>query len=156
MKFALDTEFIDTPEASELISLALVAEDGREYYTEFPYTKAHITPWLAKHVVPSLGKSPLTTFAFARSEIIDFVGGSRFDPPEFWAYYATYDWYWLSRVMGGFMEFPSFWPMRPKEFADIQQGVPTLCRVPGEREHNALTDAYSLMYAMKLQGFAKK
>lgn len=155
MIFTLDTEFIDTEEASELISLALYCEDKRELYLEFPYTEAYITPWLAKHVVPSLTGCQVS-FKAAQTLIREFVGGYKFERPEFWAYYATYDWYWLSRVMGGFMNFPEHWPMRPKEFADIQQGVPTLCRVPGEREHNALTDAYSLMQALRLQGIVPK
>lgn len=149
MKFALDTEFIDTPTASECISLALVAADGRELYIEFPYTESEITPWLAKNVVPML-KLDKISFKQGAQVIRDFVGGSKFDQPEFWAYYASYDWYWFSRVFGGFMEFPDFYPMLVRDFAYLQQGVPNI----SGPEHFALNDARSLMHAMKLKGAA--
>ena len=149
MKFALDTEFIDTPTASECISLALVAGDGRELYVEFAYPESEITPWLRKHVMPMLGNDKVS-FPHAAALIRDFVGGSKFDPPEFWAYYAAYDWYWFCRLFGGFMQLPEFYPHRVLDFAGIQQGVPSLFG----REHHALNDAKSLMAAMKLRGLA--
>lgn len=151
MKFALDTEFIDTPTASECISLALVAEDGRELYVEFEYPEAEITPWLAKNVVPMLN-SEKTSFKAAATMIREFVGGSKFDQPEFWAYYAAYDWYWFSRVFGGFMEFPDFYPMLCRDLAYYQQGLPNI----SGPEHFALNDARSLMHALKLKGFAQQ
>lgn len=153
MKYALDTEFIDTPQTSECISLALVAEDGRELYVEFPYTEAAITPWLAKNVVPLLNPDWDTKVSFAQAAqlIREFVGGSKFDPPEFWAYCAAYDWYWFSRVFGGFMELPDFYPMLCRDLAYFQQGLPN---VSGP-EHFALNDARSLMHAMKLRGYAR-
>jgi hypothetical protein len=147
MKYALDTEFIDTPTASECISLALVAADGRELYVEFPYSESEITPWLRQHVVPTLGTEKVS-FQQAATLIRTFVGGSKSDAPVFWAYYAAYDWYWFCRVFGGFMGLPEHYPHRVHDFADIQQGVPT---VSGP-EHFALNDARSLMVAMRKRG----
>jgi hypothetical protein len=149
MKFALDTEFIDTPSASECISLALVAADGRELYVEFPYPEADITPWLRQNVVPMLGSEKIS-FQQAAAQIREFVGGSKFDPPEFWAYYAAYDWYWFCRIFGGFMALPEHYPMLARDFAYIQQELPNICGP----EHFALNDARSLMAAMKLVGVA--
>lgn len=145
MKFALDTEFIDTPTASECISLALVAEDGPELYVEFQYAESAITPWLARNVVPMLGQDKLS-FQSAASLIREFV----VDPPQFWAYYSAYDWYWFSRVFGGFMEFPDFYPMLCRDLAHYQQELPN---ISGPR-HFALNDARSLMHAMRLRGLA--
>jgi hypothetical protein len=152
MKFALDTEFIDTPLASELISLALVAEDGRELYMEFPYTQIAITPWLAKNVVPLLihDSDAKLSFAQGAQSIREFVGGSKFDVPEFWAYYAAYDWYWFCRVFGGFMELPRHYPHLIRDLAHFQQDLPNI----SGPEHFALNDARSVMHAMKLRGFA--
>jgi hypothetical protein len=149
MKFALDTEFIDTPTASACISLALVAADGRDLYVEFEYPKAEITPWLREHVVPMLGCEKVS-FGQAAAQIREFVGGSKFDVPEFWAYYAAYDWYWFCRVFGGFIEMPEHYPHLVRDFAYIQRGVPAVAG----REHHALNDARSLMHAMKLRGVA--
>lgn len=154
MKFALDTEFIDTPQTSECISLALVAEDGREIYMEFEYTESAITPWLAKNVTPMLNHDWSTKVPFEQGAAMlrEFIGGSKFDQPEFWAYYAAYDWYWFSRVFGGFMEFPDFYPMLCRDLAYYQQELPNI----SGPEHFALNDARSLMHALKLKGFAQQ
>jgi len=53
MRYFLDTEFNDYE--GELISIALVGEDGREIYVQIP--AAHdqlLTPWVAKNVTPYL------------------------------------------------------------------------------------------------------
>lgn len=149
MKYALDTEFIDTPTCSALISLALVAEDDRSLYVEVEYPEAEITPWLRQHVVPLLNGEKVS-MRQAAIEVTSFVRGSRFDRPEFWAYYSAHDWYWFCRVFGGMMEMPQHYPHLCKDFAYIQQGVPDLFGP----EHNALNDARSLMAAMRLKGVA--
>jgi len=146
MKFALDTEFIDTPAYSELISLALVGGDGRALYVEFKYPTEAITPWLEKHVVSQLSGESVS-FPTAAAMIREFVGGSAYEPPEFWAYYGTYDWYWFRRVFGGMMELPDYYPRLSQEFALIQEGIPNLYGA----EHHALNDARSLMHAMRLK-----
>jgi 3' exoribonuclease, RNase T-like len=150
MKYALDTEFIDTPTCSTLISLALVAEDERSLYLEFDYPQDEISPWLQLHVVPLLtGKH--VTFEQAARSIRRFVGGGKSDRPEFWAYYAAHDWYWFCRVFGGIMELPEHYPHLCKDFAYLQQRVPNLYGP----EHHALNDALSLMAAMKLKNVAR-
>lgn len=149
MKYALDTEFIDTPTCSALISLALVAEDERSLYLEFDYPEAEISVWLRRHVVPLLIGEHVT-FHQAAQKIREFVGGGKFDRPEFWAYYAAHDWYWFCRVFGGIMELPEHYPHLCKDFAYLQQGVPNLYGPA----HNALNDARSLMAAMKLKNLS--
>lgn len=147
-KFALDTEFIDTKTCSALISLALVGQDGRELYVEFGYPENEITPWLAKNVVPMLSEVKCS-FETAANEIRDFVAAAPDQgPPEFWAYWGAYDWYWFCRVWGGFIEMPGHYTHRYREFADYQQGVPAVCGP----EHHALNDARALMVAMKNKG----
>ena len=151
MKYALDTEFIDTPTCSALISLALVGEDSRELYLEFDYPETEITPWLAKNVTPLLSGVHVSLEEAARMIGSFVVGSSMYPsmyPPEFWAYFGTYDWYWFCRVHGGFMGMPQCYPHRFREFADHQRGVPAVCGP----EHNALNDARALMVAMKARG----
>jgi len=146
MKYIIDTEFIDTPDASELISLAIVREDGAHLYFEFDYADSDLTPWLRENVVPHLtGKR--TFQSYAARQIQEFIGD---DKPEFWAYYGAYDWYWFCRLWGGFMSMPQDkgWPMLYREFAYIQQGVPDVAGA----EHNALNDCRSILHAMKLRG----
>lgn len=143
MKYIIDTEFIDTPTCSELISLAIVREDGLSRYFEFVYDRSEITPWLAENVVPHLTGGETHTFAGAALEILQFLEGDR--RPEFWCYYGAYDWYFFCRLFGGFMQMPQHWPHLFREFAYIQQGVPDVAGA----EHNALNDCRSILAAMK-------
>lgn len=49
----LDTEFTSLTQAARLISLALVAADGREFYAEFAdLDPAAADPWVRTHVLP--------------------------------------------------------------------------------------------------------
>ena len=149
MKIAFDTEFIDTPSASQLISIGFEREDGATLYLETQYDPANLTPWLREHVVPLLSDERVSMVSAARY-IRDFVGESKYDPPEFWAYYGAYDWYWLCRIFGGMLNMPQSWPHLFREFAWYQRGVPDLFGP----EHHALNDARSLMAAMRKQGLA--
>jgi hypothetical protein len=117
--------------------------DGRELYVEFEYPDAEITPWLAKNVVPMLGTEKVS-LKQAAAMIRELVGGSRFDQPECWAYYAAYDWYWSCRVFGGFIELPRHYPHRIRDLAHFQQDLPNI----SGPEHHALHDAHSVLHAM--------
>lgn len=56
MHIYIDTEFNEFK--GRLISMALVAEDGREWYEVFPLSEP-AGQWVAQHVMPILGKSPI-------------------------------------------------------------------------------------------------
>lgn len=144
MKYAFDTEFIDTPTCSALISLGIVDESGAGLYFEFEYPKEEITPWLRENVVPHLNGEATYNFERAAAEIGNFVKGI----PDFWLYYGAYDWYWFCRLFGGFMQMPQHWPHLFRELAYFQQGVPNVAGA----EHNALNDAVSTMAAVKALG----
>lgn len=145
MKYVVDSEFIDTPECSALISLAIVREDGESLYYEFDYPESKLTPWLRENVVPHL-TGCRASFEVAAGEIAQFIGD---DKPEFWCYFGAYDWYWFCRLFGGFMELPEHWGIVAyHDFAHIQRGVPNT----GAAEHNALDDAHSLLDAMRAKG----
>lgn len=148
MKYIIDTEFIDTPTCSALISLAIVNERGLYRYFEFEYPPTEITPWLAEHVLPQLGPPrDRTTIQRAAQEIMSFVGPH----PEFWCYYGAYDWYWFCRLWGGFMQMPQEWPMLFNEFAMVQQSVPDVAGA----QHHALNDCRSILEAMALRGMLR-
>lgn len=54
MKYTYDTEFLDDGEQIHLISIGIVAEDGREYYavnSTAPWVRILRSPWLIDHVV---------------------------------------------------------------------------------------------------------
>jgi len=149
MKYIIDTEFIDTPSCSALISLAILREDGAHRYFEFEYPKKEITEWLAHNVVPHLTGDPVT-FGVASEKIYRFVGK---DPsPQFWCYFGAYDWYWFCRLFGGMMQMPQDWPHRFCEFADVVRSVPDVAGAA----HNALNDCRSILHAMKMRGMIKE
>jgi 3' exoribonuclease, RNase T-like len=57
MKYWIDTEFLERPYTIDLISIGLVAEDGREFYaesSEVDWTKA--SQWTLQTVRPQLDK----------------------------------------------------------------------------------------------------
>ena len=55
MRYFYDTEFIENGSTIDLVSIGIVAEDGREYYavsTDADHTKAN--KWVRKHVLDKL------------------------------------------------------------------------------------------------------
>ncbi len=55
MRIWIDCEFNEFQ--GDLISMALVCEDGREWYEVLPCENPG--PWVAKHVIPILGEKPI-------------------------------------------------------------------------------------------------
>lgn len=64
MRLYLDTEFNGF--GGELISLALVSEDGREWYEVLPVPRIP-HPWVQEHVIPKIGKLPIEGWEFRES-----------------------------------------------------------------------------------------
>lgn len=138
MIYAIDSEFIDTPLTSELISFAIVNERMETRYFEFDFEEKLLTPWLQENVVPHLSRKR-TTFYDATQELIAFVPEP--GKAEFWAYYGAYDWYWFCRLFGGLMSVPEGWPRGYTELAHYTTEVPN---VAGP-QHHAENDAVSAM-----------
>lgn len=56
-RYWYDTEFLEDGKTIELISIGIVADDGREYYavaSDAPWEDVKRHPWLMQHVAPSL------------------------------------------------------------------------------------------------------
>jgi hypothetical protein len=141
MRVWFDTEFYEDGERINLISIGLVREDGAKYYAETTHAAqiASITPWLKANVWPHLQHGfAVKDRATIASEIIGFAG----EKPEFWAYYADYDWVALCQLYGTMMDLPKGWPMYCR---DLKQRADELgnVRLPKQTstEHNALADA---------------
>ena len=138
MRFWFDTEFIEDGRTIDLMSIGIVAEDGRTYYAECQECDlSRANDWVRANVIPHLTgeKKPRAVIA---EEIVAFLG----EKPEIWAYYADYDWVALCQLYGTMMDLPKGWPMYCrdlKQWADML-GNPAL---PDQlsAEHNALNDA---------------
>jgi hypothetical protein len=133
-----DTEFIEDGRTIDLLSIGMVREDGAEYYAECEECDLNrASDWVKANVFPHLRRVWLPRLTIAR-EIREFVGPR----PEFWAYYADYDWVALCQLYGTMMDLPAGWPMF---CLDIKQeahriGNPSLPTL-GKSEHDALADA---------------
>lgn len=140
MRYWLDTEFIERPCTIDLISIGIVSQDGREFYRESSEVDwGQASDWVLTNVKPHLTGPTATKFQIAR-DVRVWVGG---DPmPEFWGYYADYDWVAFCWLFGTMMELPKGWP---KYCRDIKQwaddvGNPDLPE-QSTTEHHALADA---------------
>lgn len=135
-----DTEFKEDGCTIELISIGMVREDGATFYAETPHALwlAGSTDWLRENVMPSLQGWDGRERDQIAADIVAFVGPE----PEFWAYYADYDWVALCQLYGTMMNLPKGWPMF---CLDIKQeahlaGNPKLPE-QASGHHNALADA---------------
>lgn len=138
MRFWFDTEFIEDGKSIDLMSIGIVAEDGREYYAESAECDLdRASDWVRQNVIPHLaGETKLRSVIAA--EVRQFMG----EGPEIWAYYADYDWVALCQLYGTMMQLPKGWPMFAMDVKQLAMmlGNPRLPE-QGKGEHNALADA---------------
>ncbi len=140
MKYWIDTEFIAGPYSIDLISIGLVAEDGREFYaesSEVDWSKAN--RWTLENVRPQLESEGMP-----REEI--GYGVRRFtdgdEHPVFWGYFPAYDWVAFGWLFGHMDEMPFHYPQLCLDITQwaIELGDPELPHQLGTR-HHALHDA---------------
>lgn len=140
MKIWFDTEFIEDGKTIDLISIGMVRDDGAEVYLENRECDlSRASPWVKENVIPHLQGGDALAF---RDHIALIIRGFAGNKPEFWGYYADYDWVVLCQLFGTMMDLPHGWPMYCR---DIKQ----LCdsfrnpKLPeqGKGEHHALADA---------------
>lgn len=144
MRYFLDTEFSErgAHQPIDLISIAVVAEDGREFYAiSSEFSAADCNPWVVENVIPHLGDSTPVTLDNIRYRLERFVWGAE-GKPEFYGYYADYDWVVLCQIFGAMVNLPKGWPRYCLDLKQwcVQLGNPKLPQ-QSSTEHNALYDA---------------
>src|ERR1700722_14822869 len=88
MKYWIDTEFIARPYTIDLISVGLVAEDGREFYAEsdeVDWSKANL--WTLENVRPRLNGKGIKRQDIGIA-LRQFTNGD--EHPVFWGYFPAY------------------------------------------------------------------
>ena len=186
MRVTYDTEFIEDGRTIDLISIALVREDGKEYYgiVDSNTTRGSaLGPclmdrvvdhyWLRRNVVPSLPISfdekgdwwwelthPDANKVKPRDEIRRDVLRFLMDVPNpsLWAWYAAYDHVALAQLFGRMIDMPVGIPQRTNDIAQEWErlGYPLLPEQPSGN-HNALEDArFNLVRMLWLDKIVEK
>jgi hypothetical protein len=163
MKYFFDTEFIDHKGGIDLISIGIVREDGKEFYaisTEFKPRRAD--KWVKENVIaklperypnPNYGSPNWREKALAwkklseiKQGILEFVGDD--EDPEFYAYFADYDWVVFCRnLFGRMIDLPRHFPMWCRDLKqmmwerNLDKEWKRLAVPDNENEHDALDDA---------------
>jgi len=113
IRYFLDTEFIEDGKTIDLVSLALVSDDGRELYCCNKDAKLELaSDWVRANVIPSLPPEDSPLWMSRESikwSVLGFV--TEYPKPQFWAYYADYDWVALCQLFGTMMDLPAYFPM---------------------------------------------
>ena len=163
MQYFIDTEFNEHPNTIELISIGIVSADGREYYAiSSEYDVTNCDEWVIDNVIVPMFEETVPndrrafigltdfqktygkTIRSMRQEILEFLNFPTFDnsTPEFWAYYAAYDWVVFCWIFGKMIDLPEGMPMYCNDLMQLFSTMPDKAKLAApEGEHNALVDA---------------
>lgn len=171
MKYFFDTEFIENGETIDLISIGIIAEDGRTLYmqnVDCKFTKA--SDWVWRNVFPHLihfdmrGQrdcNPQPVFTSdptihicykpnccwaakykIRDAVKEFCDPDMFGKPEFWGYYSDYDWVAFCQLFGAMIDLPKGYPMYCRDIKQLCDDLGNPHIPKSDVEiHHALVDA---------------
>jgi len=168
-KYFIDTEFIEHPHTIDLISIGIKCDNGEKFYMiSSEFNGGMASKWVMDNVIRKLEPEvERHTKAFISGEVMRFIqeceglpvqeGGGYFPAtqfewpegkpkPQFYGYYASYDWVVFCWLFGSMIYLPKGFPMYP---LDIQQMIVQFGidkdklkqAVPQTHQHNALADA---------------
>ena len=111
MRWFLDTEFAEDGRTIDLISIALVREDGLSYSACLAdgWSEERCSDWVRANVLPHLPPPGERRTRERVARDIHYLVDSS-PEPEFWAYYADYDWVALCQLYGRMIDLPVGWP----------------------------------------------
>ncbi len=115
----LDTEFTGLHKGTSLVSLALVANNGKEFYAEFnDYDSNQVDDWIAANVFSKLEFNEEQTALFENRTTFKMKNNkgavavklqewiNQFDFVEIWADVPAYDWVLFCDLFGGALKIP--------------------------------------------------
>lgn len=145
MRYFYDTEFIEDGRTIELVSIGIVAEDGREYYavsTGFDGSRAN--PWVKANVLnqlPNPSSGVWKSRDTIREEVLRFITSGP-GKTELWAWVGAYDHVLLAQLWGDMTGLPREIPRYTRELKQYWEmaGCPLLPDLPNGN-HDALVDA---------------
>lgn len=162
--YAYDTEFLENGHTIDLISIGIVADDGREYYavsSEFNENRVKAHPWLMENVWPHLprygtpddewvdiNQPEVKSRATIAAEVRDFLLAG--PSCHLWAYFGAYDHIALAQLFGPMIDLPEGIPMWTHDLNQLAEalGVSAWPKQDGVA-HNALEDARWVMACLR-------
>lgn len=175
MKIYFDCEFMESGADCTLypLSLAFVASNDNALYVVISDAdRSFANEFVVESVLPFLDLPPTADFTMALDNLgpvgevhgnITYVRAPRLaagaliadwvaqqtPTPEFWAWYAAYDWVVLCQLHGSMVNLPDNWPRFVRDLRQLTGGInwPPIADVDapeGLPEHHALADAYDL------------
>jgi hypothetical protein len=153
VRYFYDTEFIEDGRTIELISIGVVAEDGREYYavsTDFDPERAG--SWLPKLPPPS---SPLwrsrKQIRLDLEKFFRVFDACATEPIELWAWVGAYDHVALCQLWGPMPALPQALPRFTRELRQLWEDRGSPRMPPRSRDaHDALVDARDQLRRFRL------
>lgn len=154
VRFFYDTEFIEDGRTIDLVSIGIVAEDGREFYavsTDFDERRAG--HWVRRNVLPQLPprsdpawmsrstlRERLYAFLLPGHRPGDWLAAA--ERPEMWAWIGAYDHIAFAQLWGDMTGLPRELPRFTRELRQLWEdaGRPQLPEEP-TNAHDALADA---------------
>lgn len=135
MRLYVDTEFNGF--GGELISMAVVSDEGHEWYEVLPLPEV-VDPWVEANVVPCLGKAPVDSLAF-RMCLHSWL--KQFESPTVIADWYTDLVHFFSVFAGRDHSECFMYPCKAQlmDISEYESAVP----------HNALSDARAIRAAVK-------
>lgn len=148
--YFINSEYIDTDREIDLISLGVVAADGREFYaisTEFDASRAN--DFVRTTVLPLLeppGDPAWMSRERIREELLAFIGTDR---PRFWSWLAApWDWMVIAQLFPPAERVPDGWRYTAYDVSLLVENAglsvepvdPALPQAPAN-VHHALADA---------------
>lgn len=162
MKLFFDTEFTGLHQSTTIISLGIIAENGKRFYAEFTdFDTSQINEWLQKNVVDKLHLKECKLFRHL--DLIEVKGSkdeikkhllewlSQFNNIEFWSDCLAYDWVLLIDLIA---DYSKGYPEIPKNVYYIPFDICPLFFLKGidpdiSREKFAYREVYSEMLEKK-------
>jgi hypothetical protein len=152
LKLYYDCEFVEDGETIDLVSIGMVAEDGREYYavsSEFDQREFCKNPWLMENVRPGLpmlhpdmrvrypkilvdrSHPAVKARRLIADQVRDFILAT--PEPSLWAWYAAYDHVALCQLWGRMIDLPKGVPMWTNDLKQecVRLGDPEVPRPDG-------------------------
>ena len=149
MNIYFDTEFTGLQQDTDLISIGLIDEKGREFYAELTdYRKELIDDWLQENVIKNLlgGIEYQSNKELLKYQIYNFL--EPYDKVEMWSDCLAYDWVLFNDIFGSAFNIPAnvyYIPFDICTLFKIKGINPDISREEfsgiSQKKHNALCDA---------------